>query len=44
VSAGGLTTRAELRYDRSTDAVFLSHDDGRRRSQMTALLGAIYAF
>jgi len=42
--AAGLVTRAEIRHDRSDAPVFLSHGDGRRRTQTTVLLGSMYAF
>jgi hypothetical protein len=41
---GGLLTRAELRHDWSNKAVFDDSDSGKKKSQTTLLLGAVYSF
>ena len=42
--AVGLTTRAELRHDKSSEDVFFSDNNGMKSSQTTVLVGSVYAF
>jgi hypothetical protein len=43
-AGNGLTTRAELRHDKSSEDVYLSNDNGTKDSQTTLLVGSVYAF